>query len=86
MALSKTNISRLTFLSLSNKKVKLGNNRIGDNGCEQLAKGQWPHLKELYLRNYAYIQGTTESLKRAVNTSVKRTGKNSKNYTFVTVD
>ena len=54
-------------------------------GCEQLAKGQWPHLKLLYLSNCAYNQTTTASLKRAANTSAKQTGKNSKHLAFVTV-
>ena len=56
-------------------KHKLEHNKIGDNGCQQLTKVKWPHLKWIFLCNCTYIQTTTTSLRKAVNTSAKETGK-----------
>ena len=67
-------------------KDKLEHNKIGDKGCQQLTKVKWPHLKWIFLCNCTYIQTTTTSLRKAVNTSAKQTGKISNNSLLVNID
>ena len=47
------------MLDLSKSVIKVGYNRIGDKGCEYLAKGEWPSLKDLLLCSYEGMQGRT---------------------------
>ena len=70
------NLSKLNSFSSNNLKYTssqnyVGNNKIGDKGCKELAKGEWEQLKTLWISDTVEIKMIMESERRESNISPK---------------